>query len=1225
MNKTKMALLHSVIALLLCFSMLVGTTFAWFTDEVSSGKNQIVAGNLDIELYWTATPNDPDSWKQVNAQTNIFKENTLWEPGHTEVVYLKIVNEGSLALKYQLGINVAGETGSVNKDGREFKLSEFIKFGIVDGANEYTREQAIDAAEAKGVTALNQPYNSGTQELPAKSKTDANNTDHEQIVTLVVYMPTSVGNEANYGKDAPIPTINLGIRLQATQLTSEDDSFGSDYDADATYPPSKINVSAETAVPAEKMQTTADPNVVQLIDAVSVGQEDGVRAEAPADVLLPAGEPLKMEVETKEESEAVITLDEGERVTPLDIHVNVAEGNQTPIIITLPGILPKGLNQGNVKLYHVEDGNTVQMTEVATLAEVDAHNEFYYNAATGDVVMALKSFSEVAVVANEENPWDGTSATAFSGGTGTEAEPYIIANASQLAYFRDIVDGKDVPLPALKQGEAVFDRTFAGQYVKLAADIVLNAEDGTEVRQFDPIGWGYAYSGHNRDNTAGKVFMGTFDGQGHVIMGLYQNGWDLENTTKTDYTYTNCGMGLFASVQDATIKNLTIKHANIVAECVEMGIVAGLAQGNCTFENIYIYKSSIANYQRATGGVVGEVSPKLDASGNVIVNEKIEDGKDITNLHTFKNVHVGSTCTVGSLWGDFDCPVGGVVGAYWDDTENTRIVMDAVGVSCVLDVYNDVTSAYQWYAYRRAGMLIGNTDRTRTVDGRTVADAPYLNCDGCIVVYDDWRNYTYCEFTNEQNPGRNYPWVRVEPGLNNPSYSNPRYGHPVDAANNKVTDDIHEHMLGDECMTLIQFNQLYGGGQGVYGQSTHEGVKEGKFTITFIGGDGHIEDVWYVTGDEMANGNKTIKDLADNNIDNKHVIPATTNGTKKLLAWEDANGTKYMTFNDNGTAKEYPTAIKEGNLVDIVLYPEWSDEYNVYFLDHNNKVLYYEVFEKTNNSKKLSAESLAAIEVQRKAIQNELDNTENVIKVTWDQDPASIDFNGKNDDIAVKIKLNLSTTSITLTPHYDDQTGVLTHYTVSDVNASDTNKSIHIPSSVGHVPVTGVDKDAFDGFDNLTAVRVPVTMTRFSKGMFPGKLGWLGIGDDRQTVTIYYEGTYEQWQQITKDDGWDDTLGDGSRVFFLKKVNGREVVDYSQNIDYIELYKYRSGLSNVFEWVPHNHAYVRNAPDGCKGHYKNFTDYDAEGRPDRNYWFDDQNRPIVDEDGNPITYAATTP
>lgn len=222
-NVTRNALFTSIISLLLCVSMLVGTTFAWFTDEVTSGLNTIAAGNLDVELYYQVE--GQSDWTKVTENSNIFKENALWEPGHTEVVKLKVVNEGTLALKYQLSVQVASETGSVNVNGAAFKLSDHIKFGVIDGAQTYTREQAVAAVNATA-TALSTAYTAPTASLAAK-------TNNEAVVTLVVYMPTTVGNEANYAKGEAVPTINLGINLQATQLEAESDSFGSDYDADA--------------------------------------------------------------------------------------------------------------------------------------------------------------------------------------------------------------------------------------------------------------------------------------------------------------------------------------------------------------------------------------------------------------------------------------------------------------------------------------------------------------------------------------------------------------------------------------------------------------------------------------------------------------------------------------------------------------------------------------------------------------------------------------------------------------------------------------------------------------------------------------------------------------------------------------------------------------------------------------------------------------------------------
>ena len=220
-KNTKKALLTSVLCLLLCMSMLVGTTFAWFTDSVSTTNNIITAGNLDVNLYWKTANTD---WAPVTSQTNIFKTETLWEPGHTEVVYLKVVNKGTLALKYDLIVNVASEIEGENVAGEDFKLSDYILYNVTEGVEKYANSAAARGDESGNK--LNVPYGKSSQSLEA---------GEEDVLTMVVFMPTTVGNEANY-RGATVPTINMGINLFATQYTYEQDSYGSEYDKDAKVP-----------------------------------------------------------------------------------------------------------------------------------------------------------------------------------------------------------------------------------------------------------------------------------------------------------------------------------------------------------------------------------------------------------------------------------------------------------------------------------------------------------------------------------------------------------------------------------------------------------------------------------------------------------------------------------------------------------------------------------------------------------------------------------------------------------------------------------------------------------------------------------------------------------------------------------------------------------------------------------------------------------------------------
>ena len=125
-HSTKKALMASVLSLLLCFSMLVGTTFAWFTDSVTSANNIIQSGTLDVEMYWAegkdAVPTTDAGW--TDASRGAIFDYDKWEPGYTVVRHIKIANEGSLALKYQLNCftkHLVGAFASVHQISVQYK------------------------------------------------------------------------------------------------------------------------------------------------------------------------------------------------------------------------------------------------------------------------------------------------------------------------------------------------------------------------------------------------------------------------------------------------------------------------------------------------------------------------------------------------------------------------------------------------------------------------------------------------------------------------------------------------------------------------------------------------------------------------------------------------------------------------------------------------------------------------------------------------------------------------------------------------------------------------------------------------------------------------------------------------------------------------------------------------------------------------------------------------
>ena len=250
---TKRALLTSIMALVMCVVMLVGTTFAWFTDTASTGVNKIQAGNLDIELAYKNSTTSGE-FKKADKSTPVFDNNALWEPGHVEYVVLKVSNAGSLALKYKLGINIASETGSTNVDGNAFNLSDYIRFAVLDG------DQTGDSVDRDALVAAATNSKLIKEGYTAENHLMATGTDNSQkVMTLVVWMPTTVGNEANHKKDATAPSIDLGINVVATQYTAESDSFGNEYDEDAEYP---ISVTTGDELQAIVSNATAPVNIV---------------------------------------------------------------------------------------------------------------------------------------------------------------------------------------------------------------------------------------------------------------------------------------------------------------------------------------------------------------------------------------------------------------------------------------------------------------------------------------------------------------------------------------------------------------------------------------------------------------------------------------------------------------------------------------------------------------------------------------------------------------------------------------------------------------------------------------------------------------------------------------------------------------------------------------------------------------------------------------------------
>ena len=354
-KSTKRALIMSGLALLLCVSMLVGSTFAWFTDTVTSAGNKIVAGNLKVDLarYDVET----DTWNSIKESSDPIFNYDKWEPGYTDVQLLKIENQGSLALKwvakfisaYQLSalanvidVYVCPSATELSMPGRD--LTGYIKVGSV----------------ADFVNSISQTTNGSLE------------AGQSAYLGIALKMQETAGNEYQ-GMD-------LGgafdIMILATQYTSEEDSFGDQYDANAEF----------GAVYTQSV--VFEPGVSQV--EAEIRNDDDYKV---AYVLIPAAAVAEGATEaniiiTPTDADANIVVAAGQEVKTFDIKVlGLKENNTEELTVGLR--IPVGLDPATVTLYHYDE-------EIACS----------YNPNNGYVTFESSSFSPFTVVYDAESEYE---------------------------------------------------------------------------------------------------------------------------------------------------------------------------------------------------------------------------------------------------------------------------------------------------------------------------------------------------------------------------------------------------------------------------------------------------------------------------------------------------------------------------------------------------------------------------------------------------------------------------------------------------------------------------------------------------------------------------------------------------------------------------------------------------------------------------------------------------
>ena len=234
------ALTSSIISLVLCMSMLLGTTVAWFTDSVTNTGNRIEAGTLKVKLlgyneiegkYVDISKGAGDIFATANQEgtTQWPLNGVLWEPGKTQVVYLGVQNAGDLAMNYNIILDVKNDAGN------KVALEDVLTYAIVPGAQwEEGKNHPYAGHDWASVEEdARESGGNNTGAVPAGQVTAASNgaltAGNTDYFALAVHMAEEASN------DFQNQAIEIDVQVVAKQMASESDSLNNQYDAGALF------------------------------------------------------------------------------------------------------------------------------------------------------------------------------------------------------------------------------------------------------------------------------------------------------------------------------------------------------------------------------------------------------------------------------------------------------------------------------------------------------------------------------------------------------------------------------------------------------------------------------------------------------------------------------------------------------------------------------------------------------------------------------------------------------------------------------------------------------------------------------------------------------------------------------------------------------------------------------------------------------------------------------
>ena len=205
----QLALLLSLALILLWITLGTSASLAWFTDTSDPLKNIFHIADFDLVV---SHKTEDGTYDELDGQTKVFDDEALYEPGYTQIVYLKVENRGDSDFKYKTAVNVTDYTPGTNAFGNRFNLQDYLRFGLVTADTEEELQQKLanrELAKTEATLQLNN-YTTEYSDLAA---------GEVEYMALIVRMPEEVGNEANYRFDV-VPKVELGLVVDATMKNS---------------------------------------------------------------------------------------------------------------------------------------------------------------------------------------------------------------------------------------------------------------------------------------------------------------------------------------------------------------------------------------------------------------------------------------------------------------------------------------------------------------------------------------------------------------------------------------------------------------------------------------------------------------------------------------------------------------------------------------------------------------------------------------------------------------------------------------------------------------------------------------------------------------------------------------------------------------------------------------------------------------------------------------------